>query len=328
MNQQDAAVNLQDVLDSLSRGIPAAIREEISLCAMGMALGQFLSSTHDPKDYDAIIEAMSNNNRDTLCEIGFSPWAPFENTDITDLASYISDAAFSFEESLLWAYGLAERNTQPAAIVITLDGGLIQGVDSNVPMRYLVHDHDTEGCDINDVAMRPSINEDGKMVEVYASGILDAEFNQTGVKRAFDAVKPGIYLSPIPTGVDVTRWDGYGGENTLMTHEIVINDQREANGQVYIDVNSLEGSQSQPVNPAITIEVQNLNNMLKAENTGLLRHYINVPVFHLHFDNSSIAASFFHEPIGNDRSRFLMRLETDVSVKRIKDGLYEIVSDL
>lgn len=128
--------------------------------------------------------------------------------------------------------------------------------------------------------------------------------------------------------VDVARWDGYYDNKPPMTHKIAIDDQRSSNGQVYIDISSLETRDSgQPICPAITVEVANLNRMLAKAKIGLQRD-IDVPAVHLHFDNSDLAASFFHEPLGNGMSRFLMRLEADVSLKRIQDGLYEVVLDI
>lgn len=46
----------------------------------------------------------------------------------------------------------------------------------------------------------------------------------------------------------------------------------------------------------------------------------------LHFDNSELAASFFHEQLDEDRSRFLMRLENGVLVRNIGGELLEIVT--
>ena len=71
-------------------------------------------------------------------------------------------------------------------VVVCLDGGIIQGITSNVQLDYLVYDYDIEGCSDDDVAKRPSL-EDGE-VEVFASSCDEAVVNAEKVAEIFKAV--------------------------------------------------------------------------------------------------------------------------------------------
>ncbi len=73
-----------------------------------------------------------------------------------------------------------------ARIVIGLDGGIIQGVTSNIPLAYLVYDYDVEGCDEDEVATRPAL--DGGEVDVFAAVFYNAAIDVEKVVEIFDAV--------------------------------------------------------------------------------------------------------------------------------------------
>lgn len=245
--EQAGITDLNDVLVAARQVVPADICRQIHMNALGMALGQYLSSTHDETDYEAILDALTNDDNEALENKNVLIWEPFENDSNADMASHISSAAFCFEECLLDACKLGLSARTPATA----------------------------------------------------------------------------------SSVKVARWEAYQSDaRPVMSHEISLNDQRAINGQLYIDVYSSKEGEVEPyTSPAVTVEVQNLSDMLTREKIGLRRD-VDVPVFHLHFDNSSLAASFFHDQMDCDRSRFLMRLERGVSIGRINDdGLFEIVSD-
>lgn len=127
----------------------------------------------------------------------------------------------------------------------------------------------------------------------------------------------------------VARYTAYDSKDPVMSHEISISDQRASTGQIGIDVYNIKDGEidMDADSPAVVIEVQNLSSILQAEKIGVTRD-IDVPVFHLHFDNSSLAASFYHDNLGGGRSRFLMRLEARSFIRTINDrNLFEIISE-
>lgn len=169
-------------------------------------------------------------------------------------------------------------------------------------------------------SIRDSISDD-EIAEAYDSGVLGTD------ERFARAVGVSTDKSPIK----VARWDAYELDQVelALSHEMVITDQRRQNGQVYIDINQLvePGITDYQANPSVTIEIQNLAEMMEREGFVIsIDHDINVPVIHMHFDNSELAASFFHQKLENGRSRFIIRPETGVVVRQIAGGLMEIIS--
>lgn len=71
-------------------------------------------------------------------------------------------------------------------IVIGLDGGIIQGATSNIPVEYLIYDYDIEGCSDDEVATRPALG--GGEVEVFKAGTFGTEVNAGKVAEIFGAV--------------------------------------------------------------------------------------------------------------------------------------------
>lgn len=123
------------------------------------------------------------------------------------------------------------------------------------------------------------------------------------------------------TVVQVAHWDNYdGGVRPQGSHEISVDDQRVSNGQVFIDISKIKVLQETvEISPAVTVEIGLL--------PGIPEKNVDVPVVHLHFDNSNMAASFFHEDMGGGRSRFLMRLESGVTVDHLSEDMFEITSN-
>lgn len=63
--------------------------------ALSMAMGTFLSSTHEEKELEAILEALSNSDERVLDELKVSIWQPFEKEPYARVARYICDAVDS-----------------------------------------------------------------------------------------------------------------------------------------------------------------------------------------------------------------------------------------
>jgi hypothetical protein len=83
-----------------------------------------------------------------------------------------------------------EIGARTCRIVIDLDGGLIQNVTGDMPLEYMVYDHDIEGCDDDQVATRPSVSEEYEMmVEVFKSGWYAGTLNELKVAEAFAIVE-------------------------------------------------------------------------------------------------------------------------------------------
>lgn len=89
------------------------------------------------------------------------------------------------EEGGIWG-----RPIEPARIVINLDGGVIQGVTSSVPLDYAVYDHDVEGCDNDEIAEMPSLDPTGDeaTVTVYRAGYYGADADAATVSRVYRAI--------------------------------------------------------------------------------------------------------------------------------------------
>lgn len=99
------------------------------------------------------------------------------------------------------------------------------------------------------------------------------------------------------SSVQVRYWDCYGNPSCVNTHQMDIADQRQTNGQLYVDLGALEGNLDDLL--SVTLEV----------NTNPLNGIDHVPCAHIHFDADSMAVSLFK--IGN---RILVRPETEVSI--------------
>jgi hypothetical protein len=110
-------------------------------------------------------------------------WKSLNEETRNEMAAQMTDTQNSF---IAEAKARETQENMPK-IVITLDGGLIQQVHSNVPLNYLVYDLDIEGCSEDDIAERPSIDRDGT-VEVYDASVHVAEICAERINLAFAAV--------------------------------------------------------------------------------------------------------------------------------------------
>lgn len=64
--QQAGITDINDVLVAARQGIQPWICEQIHARALGLAFSQYLSSTHEEGEYEAILNAISNDRKDVL----------------------------------------------------------------------------------------------------------------------------------------------------------------------------------------------------------------------------------------------------------------------
>lgn len=117
-----------------------------------------------------------------------------------------------------------------------------------------------------------------------------------------------VYTSSVP----VKYWDCYNSdEATVNTHQFDVDDQRETNGQMYLDLGSKEGNLDDMM--SVTMEV----------NANPLNGIDHVPCAHVHFDGDALAVSLFK--IGN---KILVRPETNVSIEPVQGKVYGVRESL
>lgn len=106
------------------------------------------------------------------------------------------------------------------------------------------------------------------------------------------------------SSVQVRHWDCYNDPTGVNTHRMGVDDQRQCNGQLYVDVGALEGNLDDFLAINVEIHVNPLNGI------------DHVPCAHVQFDGDNLAVSLFK--IGN---RILMRPETQVSVESFQQAV-------
>lgn len=78
---------------------------------------------------------------------------------------------------------------EPVRCLIGLEGGLVTGVTSNVLLEFTVLDYDVEGCDDDEVMTIPSMDNDGREVEVYKRGFYESEMDPDVVASLYQAIE-------------------------------------------------------------------------------------------------------------------------------------------
>ena len=78
---------------------------------------------------------------------------------------------------------------EPVRCLIGLEGGLVTGVTSNVLLEFTVLDYDVEGCDDDEVMTIPSMDNDGREVEVYKRGFYESEVDPDVVASLYQAIE-------------------------------------------------------------------------------------------------------------------------------------------
>lgn len=131
-----------------------------------------------------------------------------------------------------------------------------------------------------------------KMIEVAMQAPADADWNWRDVSEL---------LPPAPVAadsIDVMHWDAYYATDMGKTHQFVVVDRRQSNGQLFVDMEALNGNPDDML--SVTMEI----------NADPLTGIGHVPCVHLHFDADNMAVSLFK--IGG---RILVRPEADVVVE-------------
>lgn len=101
--------------------------------------------------------------------------------------------------------------------------------------------------------------------------------------------------------VKVENWNSnkYGGDHASETFLVEIEDKRESRGQTFVTISDESGAN---ICPSVTAEISRI----PGSNDDL-------PCFHLHFDENTVAASFFFQ-----NGQFIIRTETGVSLEATK----------
>jgi len=116
--------------------------------------------------------------------------------------------------------------------------------------------------------------------------------------EANHAASPATEGNAAQSSVPVKYWDCYNSElPTVDTHQIDIVDQRQSNGQIFVDIGTIEGGLDDIL--SVTAEI----------NTNPLNGIDHVPCVHVHFDGDNLAFSMFK--VGD---KILIRPETDVRI--------------
>lgn len=112
--------------------------------------------------------------------------------------------------------------------------------------------------------------------EVCMNPPSDADWNWSDVLELIPPSKE------VPDSVKVKHWECYSTEGeTRLTHQIDIKDQRESNGQVYIDVGTLEGDPDEMI--SVIVEV----------NTDPLTGLEHLPSIRVNFDGDNGAFNLY-----------------------------------
>lgn len=107
--------------------------------------------------------------------VGIGSDGPVNGGDLVDVMA-------TYYEAIKQALAV---QSNPARVVIHLDGGLIDRVHADCEVEYLVYDYDIEGLGEDEVAVRPGLYGND---EVYKSGWMAADVEPDFVARAFDCV--------------------------------------------------------------------------------------------------------------------------------------------
>lgn len=144
-------------------------------------------------------------------------------------------------------------------------------------------------------------------------GIYNADDNQDlAVKNAAISTAEALVATRGKSSVPVKYWDCYHSEYpTADTHQMDLDDQRESNGQMYVDVGSIEGHLDDML--GITVEV----------NTSPLDGITHTACAHIHFDGDNLAVSLFK--IGD---KILVRPETGVTIEPVQHEVYGVKEQL
>ena len=80
--------------------------------------------------------------------------------------------------------------TEQLRLLITVEGGLVQSVSSNIPIdaTYVILDYDTEGADPEDIVAVPQ--GEGLTVDALMSGLLTVDNTNRNITEFLDKETP------------------------------------------------------------------------------------------------------------------------------------------
>lgn len=105
-----------------------------------------------------------------------------ELLDLSQLDALVQRPSTKIEQRVV------RYTAQPHKAAIHLEDGLVMSVVSDTPLEFVVYDHDVQGCDANEVQMRPSLDE-RDTVTVYDSSIESADVDPQVIHRVFEFMK-------------------------------------------------------------------------------------------------------------------------------------------
>lgn len=160
--------------------------------------------------------------------------------------------------------------------------------------KYILEHSNSPGKQVAQDALRES-----------AIGFFVQDVDEMASIRIMEALKSVPVDAPSctdsNTSVPVKYWDCYPYPDTRMTHRLEIDDRRNASGQAFVTVGTLDGKLDDMI--SVTMEI----------NTSPLNGIDQVPCAHVHFDDDNLAASLFK--IGDN---ILVRPEAGVDIEPIR----------
>lgn len=114
---------------------------------------------------------------------------PANRSDDIHLIATDGDSQISLDAEGIDAICERINLNEPVRCLIGLEGGLVTGVTSNVMLEFTVLDYDVEGCDDDEVMTIPSLDVDGKVVDVFKRGFYVSEVDPDVVASLHRAIK-------------------------------------------------------------------------------------------------------------------------------------------
>lgn len=114
---------------------------------------------------------------------------PANRSDDIHLIATDGDSQISLDAEGIDALCERINLNEPLRCLIGLEGGLVTGVTSNVLLEFTVLDYDVEGCDDDEVMTIPSMDNDGREVEVYKRGFYESEVDSDVVARLYQVIE-------------------------------------------------------------------------------------------------------------------------------------------
>lgn len=112
-----------------------------------------------------------------------------EELDLTQLDELVKKRSATSERRVVRA------TAPPHKAAIHLEDGLVMRVVSDVPLDFVVYDHDVQGCDADSIESRPSLDERDS-VTVYDSSTEHAEVDAQRIQQVFEFMQQKSLSTP------------------------------------------------------------------------------------------------------------------------------------